>query len=198
MIINVGKCHAFGIKKVQSMAKQVKPNLYLNNKLIDPIEIGKSFLYLGRYFDFDMSEQDHKEELKKVLADYMEKINNLPLHPKHKINIYQRYVLSKISWHLTISDIPLTWIKQNLDNIVSRYLRLWLTIPISGTINVITLSRNKYGLSVLLTSTKATQCRTTFRLCLKHSSNPDIRGIHKDTSTTRISNTTATSRLVMR
>ena len=33
-----------------------------------------------------------------------------------------------------------------------------------------------------MTSTKATQCRTTFRKCLNNSSNPDIRELHKETS----------------
>ena len=182
MIIHVGKCHSFGIKKVYGKAKQVKPTLYLNNTLINPIEIGDSFLYLGRYFDFMMSNKEHMQILSDVLTEYLTKINNLPLHQKNKINIYQRYVLPKISWHLTVTDIPLTWIKQNLDNLVSKHLRLWLSIPISGTLDVITLSRDKYGLNVVMTSSKTVQCRTTFRQCLKHSTNPDIRELHKNTS----------------
>ena len=39
MIIHVGKCHSFGIKKVNGKAKQIKPALYLNNKYILPIDI---------------------------------------------------------------------------------------------------------------------------------------------------------------
>ena len=34
--------------------------------------------------------------------------NKLPLHPKYKILIYSRYVLSKLSWHLTVADLPKT------------------------------------------------------------------------------------------
>ena len=182
MIIHTGKCHSFGIRKVRSTAKQVKPVLYLNNVYIKPIDIGESFLYLGRYFDFDMSDKEHKEILSDKFTKYMAKINDLPLHQKNKLKIYQRYVLPKISWHLTITDISITWIKQNLDNILSQYLRSWLTIPISGTLNIITLSQKQYGLSIITISSKTIQCRTTFRQCIKNSSNLDIRSIHSETS----------------
>ena len=180
MIIHVGKCHSFGIKKVNGKAKKIKPALYLNNKYILPIDIDKSFLYLGRYFDFHMSNKEHQEILSKMLSEYLSAINDLPLHQKNKILIYQRYVLAKISWHLTVADIPITWVKQNLDNLLSQHLRLWLSIPISGTLNITALSCNKYGLNIVTISTKAIQCRTTFRQCLKKSSNSDI--IYKDTS----------------
>ena len=44
----------------------------------------------------------------------MKKIDDLPLHPK-KMLIYQRYVLSKLSWHLTIADIDIIWAEQSRD-----------------------------------------------------------------------------------
>jgi hypothetical protein len=59
--------------------------------------MGKSFRYLGRYFDFNMSDEEHKSELLDVFNDIMNKINELPLHPKNKILLYSRYLLSKMS-----------------------------------------------------------------------------------------------------
>ena len=29
------------------------------NRLVPRVELGKSFRYLGRYFDFNMSDEDH-------------------------------------------------------------------------------------------------------------------------------------------
>ena len=40
--------------------------------------------------------------------EYMEIISALPLHPKNKLLIYQRYVLSKVSWDLTVTNISIT------------------------------------------------------------------------------------------
>ena len=36
---------------------------------------------------------------------------------------YQRHVLPKSSWNLTIADIDITWVKQSLDTIVNQYVR---------------------------------------------------------------------------
>ena len=182
MIIKPTKCKCFGIRKVNDKAQQVKPHLYLNNIVIKTVDIDESFVYLGRYFNFEMNNVDHKNILIEELDNYLNKLDELPLHPRNKIKIYQLYILSKIAWHLTVADIPITWVKQNLDNRLSSHLRTWLTIPISGSLNIITLSQKKFGLSILTPSTKFTQCQTTFRLCLKNSVNVDIRRIYEETS----------------
>jgi hypothetical protein len=92
--------------------------------------MGKSFRYLGRYFDFNMSDEEHKSELLDVFNDIMNKINELPLHPKNKILLYSRYLLSKISWNFTVSDISKTWICETFDGIASKYIRKLSTLGV--------------------------------------------------------------------
>jgi len=41
----------------------------------------------------------------------------LNIHPRNKLLLYYRYVLSKISWHLTVAGLGKTWISENLDNV---------------------------------------------------------------------------------
>ena len=62
---------------------------------------------------------------------------------------------------------------------ISRYIRLWLEIPVNGTLNIVTQSKHKFGLGVILPSTRQTQCQVTFRNKLRKSSNQNIREIHK-------------------
>ena len=178
MIIKVEKCHSFGMKKCKTKCEQIKPKLYLKNKLIKPVKIGESFVYLGRYFDFNMTNNDHKEILISKTNELLDTIDKLPLHLKNKIMLYQRYVLSKISWHLTIADLPITWVKQNLDNIASKFIRTWLEIPVAGTLNIIRQSKNKFGLGIILISDRFTQCQVTLRNKLKNSKNRDICEIY--------------------
>ena len=139
VIIRVDKCHSFGIKTVNSIAKQIQPKLYLNNEYIKPVKTGEFFLYFGRYFDFEMSSNDHKTFLTSELNKLLEAIDKLPLHPKNILLIYQRYILSKLSWHLTVAELNITWVKQNLDNVVNSYIRSWLEIPVSGAVDIVTL-----------------------------------------------------------
>ena len=113
----------------------------------------------------------------------MEIISALPLHPKNKLLIYQRYVLSKVSWDLTVANISMTWVKENLENKVSAYVRLWLELPISGTLDIISLTKSKYGLGYVPISSRFTQCQVTFRKALSKSTNKDIQHLFESTST---------------
>ena len=85
MIIRVDKCSTFGIKKAISKSVQYLPKLIINNKLIPTTKIGEAFQYLGRYFDFNMSNDNHKMELTKLINELMTDIDSKPLHPRNKL-----------------------------------------------------------------------------------------------------------------
>ena len=112
----------------------------------------------------------------------MKEIDLKPLHPKNKILLYTRFVLSKLSWHLTVAPLPKTWILENLDSIVNQYIRKWLEVPISGTLSNVYLTTNKFGLNVLSPSTKFVQCQTTIRNALRLSPNESIKHLWKSTN----------------
>ena len=133
-----------------------------------------------------MTNKDHKDILLSKTNELINNIDNLPLHPKNKILLYQRYVLSKISWHLTVADLSITWVKETLDNIASKLIRSWLEIPTTGTLNIIRQSKNKFGLSVILISDRFTQCQVTLRNKLENSSNQDIVEIYDVTKGKKI------------
>jgi hypothetical protein len=61
MIIHVDRCSTFGIRKQLTKSIQYLPKLFINNCLVPRVQLGKSFRYLGRYFDFNMSDEDHKK-----------------------------------------------------------------------------------------------------------------------------------------
>ena len=111
----------------------------------------------------------------------MKEIDLKPLHPKNKILLYSRYVLSKLSWHFTIASIQKTWISENLDSVFKQYIRKWLEVPISGSLSNIYLTSNKFGLNIIPPSTKFIQCQTTIRSALKSSPNESITHLWKST-----------------
>ena len=88
MIIRVDKCSTFGIKKAISKSVQYLPKLLINNRLIPTVKTGESFEYLGRYFDFNMSNDKHKAELTTLVNELLTDIDSKPLHPKNKLLLY--------------------------------------------------------------------------------------------------------------
>jgi hypothetical protein len=185
MIIRVDKCCTFGIKKALTKSVQYLPKLIINNQLIPAINIGEHFQYLGRYFNFNMSDEQHKSELTSLVEELMNNIDFKPLHPKNKILVYSRYVLPKLSWHFTVASLSKTWVIENIDSIVNSYIRKWLEIPISGTLSTVFLTRNKFGLNIIPPSVKFIQCQTVVRKVLKTSPNGAINDLWKATSNSK-------------
>ena len=181
MIIRVDKCCTFGIRKAHTSSVQYLPKLIVNSDRIPPVEINNTFTYLGRDFNFLMDDTTHKEELVNTTNNLLSIIENLPLTPKNKCLIYQRYVLSKISWDLTVTEIGKIWVMQNLDRIIQHHIRKWFEIPIAGTLDTLMLPRKHYGIALLLPSQKFIQCQTVKRNALKKSPNEDIIKLHQST-----------------
>ena len=97
MIIRVDKCSTFGIKKPSTSSVQYLPKLILNHDMITTVEIGKSFKYLGQYFNFSMDNHNHLSEVLYLVATLMAQIDGIPCHPKNKLLIYHYFILSKLS-----------------------------------------------------------------------------------------------------
>ena len=72
------------------------------------VKSGESFKYLGRYFNFEMDNKVHKEKLQSSLVDMLTNNDSLSLLPKNKLLLYQRYLLLKLSWHLTVANLAKT------------------------------------------------------------------------------------------
>ena len=90
--------------------------------------------------------------------------------------------MDKISWHLTIADVPNTWIKQHLNTICQNKIRYWLEIPRNGTLDIILLTKAKFGLNEIDVSTKHTQCQFPLRKRLVTSENNNVKFVYHDSN----------------
>ena len=182
MLIRVDKCTTFGIKKFSTCSLQFQPELLINSKVVPPVKNGEYFKYFGRFFNFDMDNKDHKETLKSSLQSMLRTVDSLHVHPRNKLLLYHCYILSKISWHFTVTDLGKTWISENLDNSVSQFTRQWLELPISATLSSIILSSKTFGLVFQLPSVTFQQCQTVLRSSLNSSKDESIVKLWKTTN----------------
>ena len=95
--IRVDKCSTFGIKKASTSSVQYLPKLILNHDVLPTTAKGDSFKYLGRHFNFSMDNHGHMSEVLDLFSSLMGTIDLLPCHPRHKLLLYHRFVLSKVS-----------------------------------------------------------------------------------------------------
>ena len=75
MVIRVDKCSSFGIEKALTKSIQYLPKLFIENNIIPTTKFGESFSYLGIYFDFEMSDKEHKLQLISLVNDLMSDID---------------------------------------------------------------------------------------------------------------------------
>jgi len=100
MQIHVEKYITFGIKKFSTRSLQFQPKPLINSKSLPTVKNGEPFKYLGRFFNFEMNDKDHKDLLLSSLHDMLQTDDSLHIHPKNKLLLYHRYIISKLSWHL--------------------------------------------------------------------------------------------------
>ena len=55
--MRVDKCSTFGIRKLCTKSVQYLPKLLINGIIIPCVEMGESFRYSGRFFDFNISKR---------------------------------------------------------------------------------------------------------------------------------------------
>jgi hypothetical protein len=131
MVVRVDKCSSFGIRKVLSKSAQylalVWDSYWSTTKTGDHLSTwdGPSIL-------INMTNQKHRSKLTSLIDELMYEVDLKPLHPKNKILLYSRYVLSKLSWHFTVATISKTRVIENVDSVVNMFIRKWLEVPISG------------------------------------------------------------------
>ena len=88
MLIRMDKRVPFGIEKFHSRSLQNEPKLFINNEIVPTVKSGDPFKYLGRYFNFDMDNEVHKEKLKSSLSDVLTHIDTLLVLPKNKLQLF--------------------------------------------------------------------------------------------------------------
>ena len=69
---------------------------------------------------------------------------------------------------------------EHLDNVVTKYIRQWLDLPISATSSAIILSHKNFGLSLQLPSVTFIQYQTVLRSALKSSQDDTITRLWKN------------------
>src|ERR1044072_7984021 len=84
--------------------------------------------------DFKLKNELAKTIIIKKLKDLLSVTSNIKTKVQLKIKIVKQYVLSQIRFELKTYNFGSTWIDQNLDSLVVKYVRDWLEMPISGCV----------------------------------------------------------------
>ena len=94
MTIRIEKCMSLGIKKSSYSSIQFFLKLLINQNLVPAVHIRHSFKCLGPFSTFSIDNYEHKFFLLEVLTNSLNKIDAIPCHPRIKLPLYHRFILS--------------------------------------------------------------------------------------------------------
>jgi len=187
MQLRIDKCSTFGMRKQDGKYVQYRPNLSINNESIPPVEIGSSFTYLGKVFDFEMNNQAAKVQLTEKLTRLLKTTSALNINPQQKLKILKVFIPSQLSFELRIYDFAYTWIEQTLDTLICNTVRDWMTFPISTCVQeILALPKNRGGFDIPSQKSTAQKLRLTQRFALKFNKSEDMQSIWSATSSKNI------------
>ena len=110
----------------------------------------------------------------------------MPLNALNQTSIIQKYVFSKYRWLFTIYDLSETWVVENIDNVIGKYLRKWLQLPVSANISHLSFTTRKLGINFTFAKEVYQKCKLSLRRILRLSKNREIRRLYSVTSANHI------------
>ena len=162
-------------------------NLSIGNESIPTVEIGASFTYLGKMFDFDMNNNAAKIQLSEKLTRLLNKTSALNIDPQQKLKILKVFIPSQISFELRIYDFAYTWIEQTLDALIYNAVRDWMNYPISTCVKeFLALAKNQGSFDIPSQKSTTQKLRLNQRYMMKFNKNEDMRSIWSATSTNNV------------
>ena len=137
----------FWLEKVFCAPCNFNQNSLSTRKLYFLLNLGESFEYLGRNFNFEMDDKDHKVQIPSCLLDMLQRIDLFTNLPSNRLLLYNRWVLSKLYWLLTFTHLSKIWLIEDVDSVTARFVRRWLELPIGAILSGIILPQSKFCLN---------------------------------------------------
>ena len=129
-----------------------------------------------------MDVENIKDELIQDNITYITTIDRLPLNALNKISIIQHYVYSKYRWIFSIYELSETWVVENIDNVIGKYVRKWFQLPVSANIQHLSFPTCRLCMNFQFAKTIYQKYKLSLRRILKQSKNVEIRKLYSITS----------------
>jgi potassium voltage-gated channel Eag-related subfamily H protein 8 len=145
MRANVPKCMCLAIQA--SSAKSYDPKLTLNGETI-PYIGNSTFRFLGAPVTISGTGTQTRDDLVLKLTSLLEKVDSTLLTRQQKLRLYQLAICPRLTWDMSVNSFPVSWLKNSLQTIVTRFLKKWCGLARSADTGCIYLPKEKGGLEL--------------------------------------------------
>ena len=78
----------------------------------------------------------------------MQRLDSTSITHQQKLNLFKVCICPRLTWDLSISDLPLSWLQNTLQPITTRYLKRWSGLSRSADPNRLFLPKSNGGLEL--------------------------------------------------
>ena len=89
-----------------------------------------------------------KEQLALKLETFLTVTDQSPLSRQQKLRVYKDAICPRLSWLLSLTDLPLSWVERMLKPQVTKMLKNWCGLSRSADSSRIYLSKANDGLNI--------------------------------------------------
>ena len=148
MKAKVPKCHSLALKA--SSGKLVDPQLCIADQRIpfasDPVK------FLGRIFEVPHDSNRVKKNIESHFLKMLNSVHSCPLTRGQKLKLYRAGIVPRLSWLLTIEDLPISWVEKKLDGMATLYVKKWAGLARPANPAILYLPHKMGGLNLPLIS----------------------------------------------
>ena len=141
----VSKCAATSIDGQTGRA--TNPGLHITQEKIP--YLGSNFTsFLGLPINATLSLDSIKEQIHSKLEGFLTATDQSLLSRQQKLRIYRLAICPRLTWLLSLTDLPLTWVERTLEPLATRLLKKWCGLSRSADSAQIFLSKASGGLDI--------------------------------------------------
>lgn len=140
--------------KCSALSLSFKPSYHARDPTVSvsgsqiPFLGDDTFKILGMPVNSKLSTLSFKESLKAKVRHLMEKVNSCPVISHLKLRLYSEGVYPRLAWSLSLVPLANSWLRTNIDSIVTYFLKKWTRLHRSACTARLYLEKAKGGLGL--------------------------------------------------
>jgi len=176
------KCRCLGMMKLGTCVQRFEPELVISKQPIAVIKADEGFKILGKYLYQDLSLDRQKEAALSKLTEKLERLDASDLTCGQKLTALKFSLTGWIGWELAVYQFSLTWVQQELDALLNRFVKRWLKLPHASNMDLPYITYKQHGLDIPCPSRLFKQLQVSSYHILKYSGDEQVSSYFKGVS----------------
>ena len=151
----VEKCQSMAIEA--STGRVYDPALTLAGERISFVG-SQPVKFLGGIIELPSNQARARICLQEKLTTLLDRVDLTPVTGKQKLHLFKLGICPRLTWDLTITEFPVSWMEKSLDPLVTKYLKQWSGLARPAE-TLLTMFQRQAGVTICIRPVSKTPSR---------------------------------------